>query len=839
MKRFAWLDPLKGFALLAILLNHLVEELGSTAWFTNPSASFPPAGQRLSQLIPSDHPWPLALVHLLGWLGDSGPGVFILASGFGLTWSEFSRGSATDSRDFGAYLRHRLWRLYPLAVAAHLLILGLALFVPATTATFADPRTLLSLAALRFTTGLFFYISPAWWYLWLALQLYLLFPALHWLLRRAGTVPFLLITLVITVLSRAAGLGMGDMRYDWLTGLFAGCRLAEFAAGMALAQYLANHDEATLLRSSRLLPISLALYLLGIAASLSLPTVLVSNLLVTLGLSGLFAWIWDRIVRPVPLLDRGAQWLGRESYAVFLVHHPLLRWTAFYWPGPTAAHAAAGIIALGASFPLGAGLSSATDQVTSRFSRASTDWNRLGLVTGACLIAVALALAGEVEMPRAMAYLFGVGFLLAAAAEWRVGGTGTWGASVVRRTGLGTSLLLLFVLPRPEVFLSLGAALVGAAILGGLERTALPRLAALASAPLIVLGCALGAESGLAHLRPMEAGRWGEFPALTPHPTRAYALKPDLSLRLRYNDYDYPLVTNADSLIGPRVPPVRTERNSLRILTVGDAFTMPEGLPAASGWPALLGAQLRRCLAPRTVEVINAGVTGYGPAEEAPLVEELVPRYHPDVVLYEFFVNEFDEAALSTAARRASIGWGESQSRRARLLERSQLVARGRRVDAWWHARLTGALTPNEAWVAMTAFYAAGPSPRYSPERLDLVEGYLARMARAAGQQHAALIMYYVPGAMGVDSTELDVPADRLARAGPFDTARPAALAAELAARAGIAEEDLTPALRAWGERPRYFPRAWHWTEAGHRAAAHAVLASLQRRGLLAAECTP
>jgi hypothetical protein len=31
-----WLNPLKGPALLAILLNHLVEEFGPGPWFTNP-----------------------------------------------------------------------------------------------------------------------------------------------------------------------------------------------------------------------------------------------------------------------------------------------------------------------------------------------------------------------------------------------------------------------------------------------------------------------------------------------------------------------------------------------------------------------------------------------------------------------------------------------------------------------------------------------------------------------------------------------------------------------------------------------------------------------------------
>jgi hypothetical protein len=461
------------------------------------------------------------------------------------------------------------------------------------------------------------------------------------------------------------------------------------------------------------------------------------------------------------------------------------------------------------------------------------------MLAGLGVIGLTLLLAGASEISRGTAYLLGVGFLLALAAEWQATNGEGWLGALFRRVGLGASFLLLFALPTPEVALSLGAALIGAFVLGMLERRGLPRLATLAIAPVAVAFIAFALETWLTRSYPLEAGRWGEYPALTPHPTRAYALKPNLSIRLRYNDYDYPLVTNADSLVGPVVPAARSDPRTLRILTVGDAFTMPEGLPAAKGWPALLAEHLGRCLAPRPVEVINAGVTGYGPAEEAPVIEELVPRYHPDVVLYEVYINEFDEAGLSAAARRASIGWGAAQSRRVRLLERSQLVAHDRRLDSWWRARITGTLTPTEARVAMTSVYAAGPSARYSPERLEQVEGFLVRMAHAAKDARAELILYHVPGALAVDPTELNVGAAPLEKAGPFDVARPAELTAQLAARAGIPEVDLTPALKAWPEHPRYFPRSWHWTEAGHRAAAQAILTSLTERGLLGTSCAP
>jgi peptidoglycan/LPS O-acetylase OafA/YrhL len=86
-----WLDPIKAFALLAILLNHFVEEFGKGPWFTNPGNNWPDFATRMANVFPSDHPFPISLIQFLGWLGDSGPGVFILASGFGLTWAVLHR----------------------------------------------------------------------------------------------------------------------------------------------------------------------------------------------------------------------------------------------------------------------------------------------------------------------------------------------------------------------------------------------------------------------------------------------------------------------------------------------------------------------------------------------------------------------------------------------------------------------------------------------------------------------------------------------------------------------------------------------------------------------------
>jgi len=69
-KRYIWIDFAKAFAILGVILNHLVEAYGSNAWFTNPSAGWPSLMERLSMLIPAVQGFTLKLVYFAGWLGD-------------------------------------------------------------------------------------------------------------------------------------------------------------------------------------------------------------------------------------------------------------------------------------------------------------------------------------------------------------------------------------------------------------------------------------------------------------------------------------------------------------------------------------------------------------------------------------------------------------------------------------------------------------------------------------------------------------------------------------------------------------------------------------------------
>jgi len=213
-----------------------------------------------------------------GW--DIITGVFLVISGFGLTWALVSRSPAAllDRRAF--YLR-RFLRLFPLYWAGHLFFLvfnnlaGWRPFSP------LDPRFALSLLGLRFLPGVFHFISPAWWFLILIMQLYAVFPFLWEALKRWGAIRFGLGALALTLLSRAIGFFLLPVDPEmWSRGLLFTSRLGEFALGMILAWWAAG-DPARVqgwLCSLRSRLALLLLYGCGIGLSFTRPGAVIAPL---------------------------------------------------------------------------------------------------------------------------------------------------------------------------------------------------------------------------------------------------------------------------------------------------------------------------------------------------------------------------------------------------------------------------------------------------------------------------------------------------------------------------------------------------------------------------------
>ncbi|HYN38825.1 MAG TPA: acyltransferase family protein, partial [Rhodospirillales bacterium] len=170
--RWPALEAVRVFALLWIFLVHLIERIFGGWMIANPTNAWPPLAERVAQLQPlSGHGvWdiPLWLLVSFGRAGDQGVQLFLILSGFGLTWALLKkRPDGLRVRDFWM---QRLSRIYPEYWMAHLLVFAgsFALRSPLQ----SDSSFLFSLLGIRVTPDLFYAISPSWWYIGLIIQLY-------------------------------------------------------------------------------------------------------------------------------------------------------------------------------------------------------------------------------------------------------------------------------------------------------------------------------------------------------------------------------------------------------------------------------------------------------------------------------------------------------------------------------------------------------------------------------------------------------------------------------------------------------------------------------------------
>ena len=330
-RSFLWLDRLKAVGIVGVILNHLVERLFPAAYFSNPVQNWGSIADRVTQVITplSGYGWadlPLTVVRDAGWLGEQGVQLFLIASGFGLTWSLLPRNSEKPDPSWRSFYKRRLWKLYPLWWFVHGLFLIISLLLRKGMAL-NQPQFYFSLLGIRFTPETFYYFSPSWWFIGLLIQLYLIFPLLYRGLQRWGPMPLLLGTTTIALTIRGIGLYLiGDPYLElWSRGNIFITRLPEFVLGMVVAAWFYHASEITerWFRSPKSWSIGLVLYGIGMVGAFTLWGMSFSPFL--LG-TGLLIVLYPLLNQPwMDQIDRlGLRWIGQHSYGLFLVHHPIL-----------------------------------------------------------------------------------------------------------------------------------------------------------------------------------------------------------------------------------------------------------------------------------------------------------------------------------------------------------------------------------------------------------------------------------------------------------------------------------------------------------------------------------
>lgn len=331
----AWLDAIKGISMAWIVLNHIAEKLFGYPYITGPDNNWPSLDVRLAQLQPlSGFGWldvPFNFIRYTGWIGNYAVSVFVLVSGLALTYSlclsAQRKVEASGLKYWGRYILKRFKRVYPSLWWAHLIFV-VPLAVIGIRFSFTDTEFWLSLSGFRLTKSSLYYAAPAWWFVSLLLQLYLVFPLLYLFLKYAKPLVFMVTIIAIGLISRALGFWYLDDGIDfWSRGGVFITRIAEFATGMALGWWLAyrKSDCEQMLSSWRAMLSSAVLFVLGIVVSLTWVGMIFAPWLVGICAFVLFYRVFSR-GRAGHNKRSFKFWelLGRWSLPIFIVHHPFV-----------------------------------------------------------------------------------------------------------------------------------------------------------------------------------------------------------------------------------------------------------------------------------------------------------------------------------------------------------------------------------------------------------------------------------------------------------------------------------------------------------------------------------
>jgi hypothetical protein len=219
--------------------------------------------------------------------------------------------------------------------------------------------------------------------------------------------------------------------------------------------------------------------------------------------------------------------------------------------------------------------------------------------------------------------------------------------------------------------------------------------------------------------------------------------------------------------------------------------------------------------------VLNFAITGYGPNQYAQVVERFVPRFKPDLVIIESFVNDFSDVLTPQEEFVKGIGFEKPDPDGLRsVLTLGNLRTwlkqgvLGPRI-----ARLRG--KPDFRGLYFGGIIYLEREPDETEGETKLAERF-ARIRSVCQGEGARLLVASVPAAAQVcEPTQLPYfPAGvDLSDVSKYDVERPQRILKRIADALKADFVDLRGPLRKSPELP-YQPANLHWTRAGHRVVA-------------------
>jgi peptidoglycan/LPS O-acetylase OafA/YrhL len=321
--RLDWIDIMKGISILGIVFYHGFDFLVGSRFPSPISEGYFAAMHR--SCAPTSWIGEIgcaleSVAVAIPQLGRHGVAVFLVLSGFGLTYSLAKTGEPPNG--WIGWYRSRLLRLFPMYWIAHLVYL-VSPFQARTEPI--DYRFFLSFLGDRIwpLEMIFFYFNPALWYFGLLLELYVVFPLLFRLLQKINVGPFLIVCAAATFASRYILIWVWPVNGYWVQGAFFVPRLWEFALGMAVG-LLARGSQGSVERwlfSPATLIGGTALYTLGLYSYGAAWSYTFTDALIGTGLSIVLAHV-ARGCEHLDELGATLATVGAYSYGLYLLHQP-------------------------------------------------------------------------------------------------------------------------------------------------------------------------------------------------------------------------------------------------------------------------------------------------------------------------------------------------------------------------------------------------------------------------------------------------------------------------------------------------------------------------------------
>ncbi len=290
---------------------------------------------------------------------------------------------------------------------------------------------------------------------------------------------------------------------------------------------------------------------------------------------------------------------------------------------------------------------------------------------------------------------------------------------------------------------------------------------------------------------------------------------------------------------GVRGPGPRPRKpNTFRMLMMGDSQTFGFGVLDDETYSVRLQEILAGMYRHADVQVVNAGVPGYGTVDEIFWLRKRGKEVDPDVIVVQFLsVNDFKINRYSPHARALLQEAGPDvapDSVTEENQEELSITVAARVVNAI-HAlkRKSHVLTlisESLSYAGMRAGLLGGVAAMwgedFSPADAERTSRLIVLLAREAQAMGVPIVLLYTTGKAQVIAGD--------------GSPLPSALVMDNAAKqAGVPWIDMTAELRARPDRQElYFVRDGHWTAAGHRAVADVLSKRLPALGFVPRSAT-